>query len=217
MMNSFSCTWLQSFRKSISLEGILETVPVLLLWFFTFSLRIVLLKWPTWSTYIPIVSPVYGSGPAWLSSQRREVAIIVHVVAGALALVSGGVQLDKTIRRGWPSFHRWSGRVYGVTGFISIASLRELRATTGLREEDFNVVSDLKPGNNLSMRIFVDAASLAWIGCMGAAWFEVAVRRDIEKHRRWAVGSFLILLTPVFQRFSVVVFTTAALVRHPLH
>jgi hypothetical protein len=98
-------------------------------------------------------------------------------------------------------------------GFISIVALRELRATTGLREEDFSTVSDVTPGNNLSMRLFVDAASLAWIGCMLAAWFEVAVRRDIERHRRWAVGSYFILLTPILQRFSVVVFTTVALVR----
>ena len=209
-MRSFSFTLLLPPHDPVR---ILETVPVLLLWFFTFSLRIILLKWPVWSTYIPIVSPVYGSGPAWLSSRRREVAIIVHVVAGAIALVSGGVQLDKTIRRGWPSFHRWSGRVYCLMGFISIVALRELRATTGLREEDFSTVSDVTPGNNLSMRLFVDAASLAWIGCMLAAWFEVAVRRDIERHRRWAVGSYFILLTPILQRFRVVVFTTVALVR----
>lgn len=166
------------------------------LWFALFSLRIFFA--PGWTTYVPIASPVFGSGPHWAGSRQSTLAILGHVGFGVVALACGLLQFDKTLRSSRPRIHRWTGRLYVASGLVMVATLQPLRARSG---------GFARPGDgpNRAMAGFIDVASLAWLASTATAVYQAAVRRDFGAHKRWAVTSLGVLLTPLAQRFTLLV------------
>ena len=49
------------------------------------------------------------------------IGIGIHFAAGALILILGSIQLIQPLRRRWPKFHRWTGRLY-VTACLVTSS-----------------------------------------------------------------------------------------------
>jgi len=142
---------------------------------------------------MPVLSPVYGSGPHWSREDQLRYAITAHVLAGIILICCSLAQFDKNLRRKSPRIHRWTGRLYILAGLVMLASLRPLRATSG---------GFARPNDEASpaMALFIDVTSLAWLVSTAMAVFQIAVRRDFLTHRKWAATSLAFALTPLAQR-----------------
>lgn len=187
----------------MAMNDLIEKLPLVVVWFAAFSMRIVVMP-EAWTFYVPVVSPVYGSAAHWLSTPQRTHAIFAHVLSGVVTVACGIAQLDKPLRRARPGLHRWSGRLYMVSGLVMVLTLRPLRETSG---------GFARPGDGASpaMALFIDATTVAWFASALLAVFYAAVQRDFISHRRWAVANFAVVLTPLAQRISLMLIVPAAI------
>mmetsp|Transcript_22578 Transcript_22578/g.29249 ORF Transcript_22578/g.29249 Transcript_22578/m.29249 type:complete len:419 (-) Transcript_22578:1336-2592(-) len=158
--------------------------------FCLFSARIAVV--PLWFTYVPLLSPVFGQGEVWWASRRLKKGISVHVLCGIVCLLCALFQLDQKFRRENPRVHRWLGRLYLLTGLLTIGSLQHLQSGVGQG-----------PGTEPSkaMQIFVDCSSLSWLLTSFAAWI-FARFQNFKLHRRCAIISTLIMCVPITQRLA---------------
>jgi len=114
------------------------------------------------------------------SRPAGNIGIGLHFVTGAMLLVMGPLQLMGGVRRAWPGFHRWVGRVYigasmlaGLGGLIFIA----VQGTIG------GPVMSL--GFGLYGALMVVAA---------AQTIRHAMARRFETHRAWAIRLFALTI-----------------------
>ncbi len=108
-----------------------------------------------------------------------NVALAVHLLIAFTITVGGTLQLIPMVRRGAPVFHRWNGRVYMVTAFItSIAALYMVWTRDGLGGPINDVAISI---NALLIMVF---GALAW---------RAALARDFDSHSRWALRLFLVV------------------------
>jgi hypothetical protein len=103
--------------------------------------------------------------------------IAAHVAVACLVLAGGGVQLVPAVRRGWPTFHRWNGRIY----LAAIAVLCAAGMTVQLTRASQSTV--------LFSTAF--ALNVALVVAFGGLALRAAVARRIDAHRRWALRLFL--------------------------
>ena len=156
--------------------------------FSLFSLRI--LATPLWLTgpssppppFVPILSPVYGQGAVWARSLTRTLAIIAHVAAGVVCLSCGLMQFDRELRRARPALHRWTGRLYIVTGLVCVGSLQLLLPTVAQGRG--------KEGDG-ALQVMVNTTSVLWVVATSVALYKAAVQRDFTGHKRWMMRSIL--------------------------
>lgn len=115
-------------------------------------------------------------------------AFYAHIVSGPLALLAGLLLLNARLRRRWPVFHRWLGRmqVVGVVGVMAPSGLvMALWAAAG-------------PVATVS---FI-TLSLATAGCLILGW-RAAVTRRFALHERWMERAFVLLCSAVTLRLMV--------------
>jgi hypothetical protein len=124
---------------------------------------------------------------------------IGHALLGGLVTFAGVWQLLPALRRRWPAFHRWNGRV-----FLGIALLVTLTGfyLTWVRGSRLGLASSLSTSlNGLLILVF---AVLAW----RSAW-----RRDFTEHRRHALRAYLLVNGVWFLRVGIML---AGIVLAPL-
>jgi tetratricopeptide (TPR) repeat protein len=117
-----------------------------------------------------------------------NVAVVVHLLAAVLIMVSGALQLVPQIRLRAPSLHRWNGRAYLLTAFAtSVAGLYMLwvRGTPGDLSQ--------KLGSTLGAALIIACATMA---------LRSALARDFQTHRRWALRLFLVVSAGWFFRIA---------------
>jgi hypothetical protein len=105
--------------------------------------------------------------------------LFAHLLAGALLSGGGLLQLVPALRRRWPGWHRWNGRVFltlALAGALSGLCLTWIR---GSRLSDISAI-----GISVNGVLILIAAAWAW---------RHAVMRRFEQHRRWAVRAFLLV------------------------
>ena len=105
-------------------------------------------------------------------------AVALHLLLAVLITLLGGLQLLPTIRRKFPIFHRYAGRVYLATAFaISLGGLFMVwtRGTVG----------------GLVQHLSISLNALLIMACAYAALHH-ARRRQFAAHRRWALRLFLV-------------------------
>lgn len=122
-----------------------------------------------------------------------------HALLGGLVTFAGVWQLVPAVRRCWPSFHRWNGRL-----FLGIALLVTLSGfyLTWVRGSQLGPASTLSiTSNGLLILCF---ATLAW---------RSARRRDFTAHRRHALRAYLLVNGVWFLRIGIML---AALALAPL-
>lgn len=109
-----------------------------------------------------------------------NIGIGLHFAAGGLILMLGSIQLTAPLRRRFPAFHRWTGRVYiaacvltAVGGLVYIG----MRGTIG------GTVMDLGFG----------LYGVAMLICAFAT-LRYAIERRVDRHREWAVRLFALAI-----------------------
>ena len=129
-----------------------------------------------------------GDLHAWNRSLTRGIipgdgmgntALVAHVIAAVLIILSGSLQLVPQIRSRAPRFHRWNGRIYIATAFVvSLAGLYLMwvRGTVG------GLVVHL--GQSLDAVLIMLFAVLA---------LRAALARDFRTHGRWALRLYLVV------------------------
>lgn len=111
---------------------------------------------------------------------RASIGIGLHLLAGAVLLLLGPIQLFAALRKRWPALHRWSGRVY--------ASAAMLAGAGGL-------VFILAKGTigGAQMDIAFAIYGLALMLAAGNAVRHARARR-FDAHRAWAIRLFALVI-----------------------
>jgi hypothetical protein len=106
-----------------------------------------------------------------------NLALLLHLSLVAVVMIGGVLQLIPAVRRRWPAFHRWTGRVYLASVLIMSVGglfLKLIRGGVGT------------PSQEMASRI----NALLIIGFAAMALHRARARR-IDLHRRWALRLFL--------------------------
>lgn len=118
-----------------------------------------------------------------------NVAIAAHVLIAIIIIGGGPLQLTPWVRNNFPAFHRYLGRTYlTLAALTSFAGLWLVwtRGTVG--------------GLVGYIAISLDAVLIMIFGAI-TVWF--AVRRQIDKHRRWAMRLFMVVSAVWFFRIGI--------------
>ncbi|WP_329087313.1 MULTISPECIES: DUF2306 domain-containing protein [unclassified Streptosporangium] len=120
-----------------------------------------------------------------LESVTQYWLLVGHVAAGTLSLVTVVLQLWPWLRRRYPAFHRWSGRLYVFVGAIPTSIFVLLMLPVSI------------PAGKVGGAV----AAILWTATALIGWVKLRQRRYAE-HRRWMIYSFAILWgTPVWGFF----------------
>jgi hypothetical protein len=195
-----------SKKKSKTPNGDMSAMGNIFALFALYSTRFVVCPWliqggkeGVFSVFIPILSPVYRQAEHWQGGLEK-VSILAHVLFGAIMLLLGTLQFDKTLRQQNKTLHRWCGRAYVVSGGISLIALNGLRSSFGAGSAPAESRSD-------SLALFVDLACTLWVGVTLLA-VRAAMRRDHSRHRDLMFFSLTLAATPIAQRVMSWTFMT---------
>lgn len=115
-----------------------------------------------------------------------NLAFGLHVLLAALVLLCGTLQLVPQIRKRALAFHRWNGRAFLVSAVIvSLAGLYMFWVRHAIVEQ-VNAVAV-----SLDALLVLAFATIAW---------RAALARDIDRHRRWALRTFIAANAVLFIR-----------------
>lgn len=111
-----------------------------------------------------------------------------HAFGAAIVALGGALQLIPFVRRKWPTFHRWNGRVFLFT--VTALSLSGFYLVFTRRIPDsFNDWST--PANGVLILLFAGLA------------LNFAMARNIATHQRWAMRLYLVSNAQWFTRVGV--------------
>lgn len=118
----------------------------------------------------------------------------VHILLAAIVMGGGALQLVPAIRRRWPRFHHWNGRVYlAAVVLVAVAGLyMVLVRKGGLAVMQFGIL--------LNAAAVLTCAVLA---------LRHAIARRIASHRRWALRLFLVASGVWFFRIGLMFWIVA--------
>lgn len=108
-----------------------------------------------------------------------NIAVGLHLLLALIITVGGPLQLIPTVRKRWPKFHRWNGRIYIVTAFIISLGGLYMVWTRGVPGPTVNAVA-----------ISINALLIMGYAAMALRF---ALGREFERHRRWATRLFLVV------------------------
>lgn len=129
-----------------------------------------------------------------------NVALATHLISAVIIILAGTLQLIPQLRKRFPVFHRWTGRLYILTAFtVSLAGLYLMwvRGTVGDLSQHL--------GTSLMAVLIMIFAVMA---------LRYAMARDFATHRRWALRLYLVVSASLFIRAGV--FLSLLLNRGPL-
>ena len=138
-------------------------------------------NWQQWNK-----SMTHGYTPG---HPMKNLVVAIHLGSAVIILLSGAIQLIPAIRRRFPSFHRWNGRMYFMTAFtLSLAGLYMLwfRGSVG----------------DLSQHLGQSLDAILIMLCSAMA-LRYALARDFKTHRRWALRLFMVVSASLFIRAGV--------------
>jgi hypothetical protein len=115
-----------------------------------------------------------------------NLGFISHVLLAAVITVGGTLQLIEPLRRRLPRLHRWTGRLYiPIAVFMAVGGL----ALVWIRGTRLNDIVAM--GITLNALLILLAAGLA---------LHFALKRQIDRHRRWAMRLFVLVSGVWFMR-----------------
>lgn len=119
-----------------------------------------------------------------------NVAFAAHVLLAAVLTVAGTMQLMPWLRARLPVLHRWTGRLFLLTA--SIASV------TGL------YMAWVRGAHAGALPDFAISLDAVLILVFGAVTLGFARARDFDRHRRWAMRTFMAVNGVWFLRVAIV-------------
>ncbi len=135
----------------------------------------------TWNKVLP-----HGYVPG---DTAGNTVVAVHLAVAALIIVAGSLQVMTGVRRWFPSFHHWNGRIYLVSALVmSTGGLIMVwtRGTVG--------------GQAQAVAITINA--LLIMGC-AVMTLRHALARRFDVHRQWALRLFLVVSGVWFFRIGL--------------
>lgn len=117
-----------------------------------------------------------------------NLAFISHVLLAAIVMIGGTLQLFPPLRKRFPAVHRWTGRTYmTVAVFLAVGGIWMIWGRSTL----LNPIGAW--GTTINGVLIVIAAAIA---------LNFAIRRQIDRHRRWAMRLFLLVSGVWFTRLG---------------
>lgn len=111
-----------------------------------------------------------------------------HALGAGIVAFGGALQLIPFVRRTWPAFHRWNGRIFLVT-------------VTALSLSGFYLVFTRRPPDSFSD--WATPVNGVLILAFAALALNFALRRNIAIHQRWAMRLYLVANAQWFTRVGV--------------
>ena len=118
-----------------------------------------------------------------------NILFAVHVLLAAVITLGGLIQLIPLIRSRWPVLHRWNGRLFLV---VAVTMALGGLWLTWVRHTYLSLISG----------IAVSVDGLLILVCAVVAW-RLAVARNFDAHRRWAMRAFLVVNGVWFLRIGI--------------
>lgn len=118
-----------------------------------------------------------------------NLSIAAHVLVAIIIIGSGPLQLTPQVRNRFPRFHRYVGRVYILTSFITSIAGLYLVWTRGV------------PGGMVGhLAISLDALLIIAFGGLA---INFARKRQFAQHRKWALRLFMVVSAVWFFRIGL--------------
>lgn len=105
--------------------------------------------------------------------------IAVHVVVATVYSIVGAFQFSPQIRRRWPRWHRWAGRVLALFGLVAGATGTWLAAATA-------IPTALQGPLLQATRLIVGPAMVLFV-VLGV---RAILRRDVRAHEGWMIRAY---------------------------
>lgn len=121
--------------------------------------------------------------------QTGNLVFAAHVLLASVVTFAGLMQLVPPLRRAFPTWHRWTGRTFLVVACFMALSGFWLTFIRGTQLSTVSTVSILM--NGLLILVF---GGLAW---------RHAVKRRFERHRIWAMRTFMVVSGVWFLRVGL--------------
>lgn len=118
-----------------------------------------------------------------------NLVFIAHVLLAAVVTLGGLMQLTPALRRRAPALHRWTGRLFLVISIFMALSGAWLTVVRGTMLSEISAVAILINGG-----LILIFAVQAW---------RHAVARRIERHRIWAMRTFMVVAGVWFLRVGL--------------
>jgi hypothetical protein len=118
-----------------------------------------------------------------------NIVFAVHVLLASVVTLAGLMQMVPVVRRRWPPVHRWTGRVFlSIGGFMALSGvwLAVVRGTY------LSTISNVA--------ILINAVLILAFGAL--AW-RAAIRRRLDRHRLWAMRTFMVVSGVWFLRVGL--------------
>lgn len=133
---------------------------------------------------------------AWIPGDTfGNLAVALHLLFASAILLLGTLQLVPSLRRRWPAFHRWSGRVYLVAVLAMSAG--------GL------IMLYTRPTGAAQIQKIAMVGNVALMVVFAACALVQAQARRIDAHRRWALRLYVTALGAWFFRVGLMFWVTA--------
>ena len=161
------------------------------------KLRIPQILVATLSIFVALVSfrflalgmePAFPDMPEHITN--KPTAFFLHVAASPIALILGAFQFFPKLRKARPTFHRWTGRAYGVAVLLGGVS---------------GLVIAVSAKGGLAAQLGFSILAVLWVAFTAIA-VRFAMKRKIGKHRRWMIRSFALTFAAVTLRLYLPIF-----------
>jgi uncharacterized membrane protein len=121
--------------------------------------------------------------------------VAAHVAMAFVVMAGGALQLLPVVRRRWPAFHRWNGRVYLTAVAVLCVAGMTMQGTRA----------------NASGPLFLVSQSFTVALVAAFAWLAVraARARRLDAHRRWALRLYLTASSAWFFRIVLMFWIVA--------
>lgn len=131
-----------------------------------------------------VLSPGYVPGDRF-----GNFVLATHLAFAVAIMLAGAMQLVPAIRRRWPAFHRWNGRVFLLSATIG--------AVGGLI-----MIWTRKTAGDATQHVAISVSALL-ILVFAAMSLRLAIARRIAEHRRFALRLFLVVSGGWFFRIGL--------------
>lgn len=139
-----------------------------------------------------------GNSEGWNAVMKRgyvpgdmlgNLVVALHVAFAFMVMAAGAVQLIPSVRRRWPRFHRWLGRVYLSAVLLMCIGGAVMITTRNAPDQPIMVAAQL-----LNVLLVVAFAAQA---------LRHAVARHLDVHRHWAMRLYLAASAAWFFRIGL--------------